>query len=283
MRDEDHVGVPGRLHGREGPAGPRRGDVGHLARPRGLLGVPAALQALDTALPPGRREVPALGEDQHRAVVTDVPGHRGDLDFGVTPARIDEAVGQAPAEDVDQRIHPQRFVEDQARPAAVPAEQLVEDQQRVALAGVAAQHDDRLPAGRQRLLGRLRLGDLDIDVRQAGHRAVDAAHEPAQHRIVRALHARRPRVPAEAAGDPQPQARQRARDVPGGEIDGDPEDPQRPPSAGQRRRQRRDQPEQRREKDDRDPGEQDERRDHQTTDRPGRNAHHDTPGPCCSR
>ena len=57
-----------------------------------------------------RGEVAALGEDQHRAVVVEVARHRRDLDLDVAAARVDEAIRQPPAEDVDQRIQPQRLV-----------------------------------------------------------------------------------------------------------------------------------------------------------------------------
>lgn len=56
---------------------------------------------------------------------------------------IDEAVGQTSPEDVDQGVKPEGFVHDHARPAPVAAEQVIEHQQRVALAGVPAEHDHR--------------------------------------------------------------------------------------------------------------------------------------------
>ena len=90
-----------------------------------------------------RGEVPALGEDQHGAVVGEPAAHRGDLDLRVAAARVDEAVRQPVPEHVDQRVEPERLVQHEARAAAVPAQQLVEHEQRVALARVAAEHHDR--------------------------------------------------------------------------------------------------------------------------------------------
>ena len=66
-----------------------------------------------------------------------------DLDLDVAAARVDEAVRQPAAEHVDQRVQRERLVHDDPRPAAVAAQQVVEHEQRVALAGVDAEHDHR--------------------------------------------------------------------------------------------------------------------------------------------
>ena len=109
----------------------------------------------------------ALGEDEHRAVVVEAARHRRDLDLGVAAARVDEAVRQPVAEHVDQRVEPQRLVQHDARAAPVPAQQLVQHEQRVALARVAAQHDDRPRRARERLQRLVGLVDADVDARRS--------------------------------------------------------------------------------------------------------------------
>ena len=156
--------------------------------------MPALLEPLDRALPPLRREVRALGEDQHGVAAGEPAAHRGDLDLGVAAARVHEAVRQPPPDHVDQRVQRQRLVHDDPRPPAVAAQQVVEHEQRVALARVDAEHDERPLLG-QRGLGRLRA--VHVTRTRAARSAVarERADEPAQHRVVRARGGRRGRRP----------------------------------------------------------------------------------------
>lgn len=67
----------------------------------------------------GLGEVAPFGEDDQRAVVVERRGHRGDVALGVAAARVDEAVGQALAEHVDEGVQAQALEHDDARFAAV--------------------------------------------------------------------------------------------------------------------------------------------------------------------
>ena len=106
-----------------------------------------ALEAPDPAPAPGGREVAALRKDEQRVLVAEARRQLRDLALRVAAARVDKAIGQPVAEDVEQRLQAQRLVQHDARAAAVADQQLVQDEQRVALAGVAAEHDQR-PAQR---------------------------------------------------------------------------------------------------------------------------------------
>jgi hypothetical protein len=246
--------------------------VPHRARPRRLLLVAGLLQPLDGALPARRREVAAPGEEEHHFAGAGVLGHRRDLHLRVAAARVDEAVRQPVAEDVDQRVEPQRLVEHQPRSAPVPAQQLVQHEQRVALAGVAAEHDRRLGGLRergQRLLGAV---DPDLDARPARDRAVEAAHEPAQEVVVGALEPPRAGARTESARHPQREAGEQAGGVPGGVGDGDRQQPQAAtPHDG--REQRRHDREQRGDRDEGQLQHEDERGHDQPADEQRRRPH----------
>ena len=99
--------------------------------------------------------------------------------------------------------------------------QLVQDKQRVALAGMAAEHDERPAPRGERPLGGGRVRRAHVDARQPGHRAMDARHEPAHEAVVRAHHARRSDVAPEAAGHPQPTAGGRAGQMTNRVVGGD--------------------------------------------------------------
>jgi hypothetical protein len=189
---------------------------------------------------------------------------------------------QPVAENVEERVELQPLVQDDARLALIAAQQGVEDEHRVALTGVAAQHDRGAPARRERLLGVRGPADVHPHAGKPGDRAVDPADEPAQHLVVRALRAHR--VAAQAPGDPQAQARQRRGEVQRGPRHHDRDCAQRPPgTAGQRRRNRGDQREQRRRDDDRELRKHDERRDDDPPDERRRHEHQDKPRSCDSR
>jgi hypothetical protein len=257
--------------------------VAHLARPRGLLGVAGLLEALDPAPAPVVGEVAALGEDQQRVAVAEAAGHRGDRRLGVATARIDEAVGQAVAEHVDERVQAQRLVHDDARPPFIRAQQRVHDQQRVALAGVAAQHDDGRAPGVQRLLGRRGVGRPQLGARHPRHRPDDPRHEPAHHAVVRALHALGVQRATEAARDPQPAARGRAAEVAQRVADRDRHRPQRAQAPDERRQQRGDEGQGRRQHDEQRLDDEDERRDDQAAGELRHGGHLASPSPCSAR
>ena len=174
----------------------------------------AAMQEpLDRPQPPLDREVAALGEDQHRVAAAQVAAHGGDLDLRVATARVDEPVRQPPADHVDQRVQRQRLVHHDPRPPAVAAEQVVEDEQRVALAGVDAEHDER-PSVRQRGFGALGPVDRHAHARDPQRRPRDGADEPAQNRVVGtvpAVRARRPTAPSRRRPPRRDRSRRRAR------------------------------------------------------------------------
>jgi hypothetical protein len=91
--------------------------------------------------------------------------------------------GEAVAEHVDQRVQRERLVHDDPRVAPVAAQQQVEHEQGVALAGVDAERHDRPLARGQHGLGRRRVLDLHAHARhpqrRRGDRADEVAHDPA--------------------------------------------------------------------------------------------------------
>ena len=147
--------------------------------------------------------LPPSGKISTASRAAQAAAHRRDLDLGVASARVDEPVREPPADHVDQRVERQRLVHDDPRPPAVAAEQVVEHEQRVALAGVDAEHDERPPIG-QRGFGVLGAVDGHAHARDPQRRARDAAHEPAQDRVVGP-------VPAGEPGGPQCRARRPPR------------------------------------------------------------------------
>jgi hypothetical protein len=147
---EDDVRVADGVDGRERAAGPRCADVPHAPREVGGAMVAALLEALDRRAALGLGEVRPLGEEHERPAAVDLLGERGDLVLDVAAARVDEPVGQHRAEDVDERLDPQRVVHDDVRPPAVAHDELVDDEQRVALPRVPAEQDHRAVRRAQR-------------------------------------------------------------------------------------------------------------------------------------
>ena len=147
--------------------------------------------------------LPPSGKISTASRGAEAAAHRLDLALDVAAARVHEAVRQPLADHVDQRVQRERLVHDDPRPAAVAAQQVVEHEQRVALAGVDAEHDHR-PLARRRAPPRppRSRACATRHARHAQRRPRDAADEPAQHRVVRA-------VPAAAPGRPQPARRRR--------------------------------------------------------------------------
>jgi hypothetical protein len=79
VRHEDYVGVRAGRDGGKRPAGARGEQVGHIPGPFGQIRASRALQPPDPAPPPARGPVPALGEDDQRAALVELPGQPGDL------------------------------------------------------------------------------------------------------------------------------------------------------------------------------------------------------------
>jgi hypothetical protein len=202
MPHHHHVDTRRGFDRRKRAARPGRSDVTHAARPLRFLGVTSSIQPLDASLAALGGEVRPFGKDHQRARLPQLPRHRGDLDLRVPAPGIDEAVGQPLSQDVDQWIEPQGLVHHHARTASVAAQELMQHQQRVALARVPAEHNHRSLPGGEGGPGGIGLDHAHLHARQGDDRPVDTADEPAHHRVVGPLHRLRPAAPTEAAGDP---------------------------------------------------------------------------------
>ena len=227
MGDEHHV--RGRTGGdrRERPADARRQDIGHRTGPFGQMIEAMVPQPGYGAAPALRRPVAALGEDDEGALgvqagrqaldLADVvarsavrPGARSAVRPGARsgarsgPA-VDERVGQPVGGDVEARIQLQRGLHHDARAPPAGAEQVMDEQQRVAGARVTAEHDERAfcTGAGTGAFGSRRAGDVDAQAAGALGGAVHQAEEAAYDPVVAALVGLGVQPPAEPAHDPQ--------------------------------------------------------------------------------
>ena len=277
VRDEDHVGVRAGRDGGQRPAGPGREQVGHLPGPLGQVAAAGVLQPPDAAAPAAGRPVGALGEDHQRAGRVQAAGQPLDLlgeDALPGLAVPDEHVGQPVAQHVQAGVELQRRLHHHPRPAPVDAEQLVDEQERVAGPGVPGQHDDRAgQPGGQFVASELRLVDLGPQAVGPFGPAVQRVQEPADDRVVAALVGLGVQPAAEPAHDPQPEQHDQRHDL-GGQPDhqerhqpqvAHPARPQQPGQPGQQREH-----EQQRRQHDQAEGEGDHHRgQHEPADQPG--------------
>jgi hypothetical protein len=150
---------------------------------------------------------------------------------------------------VDHHVEAGRVLQgglhDDARLAPVEREQVVYEQERVAGAGVAAQHDDRPGQPRAELLGGGRgLLDLYAQPEDAQGDPEQHAQEPPDQRVV-AVHRRLGvQAPAEPAGDPQAEAGHQCGRLEHEPGEPEPEQPGRPTPAVARRHGQRGQQQQ---------------------------------------
>ena len=143
MGEEDDVGVGRALQRGERAAGPRRAEMPHR---RGALGLAWWPRCRSRSIARLRRSAVTLPPSGKISTASSAPrpwliALISTLD--VAAARVHEPVRQPPADDVDERVEREQLVHDDPRPALVAAQQVVEHQQRVALAGVDAEHDQR--------------------------------------------------------------------------------------------------------------------------------------------
>ena len=136
----------------------------------------------------------------------------------------------------------QRLVHHDPRPPAMAAQQMVEHEQRVALAGVDREHHDR-GLGRQHGLGALGVDDRHLHARHAQRGLRDRAHEPA--------HDARSSAPRPSRVSNAASRRATLEQVPARPGQHERQQPYRPAPAEQRRQQRRDRGQQRRDQDQR--------------------------------
>ncbi len=206
MGDEDDVRAGAGGDRGEGAAAVRRQHVGHRRRPLGQVGAAAPAQPVDGPLPAVRRPVAPFGEDHQGAAVGHArrqpPDLLGPLAGGGRPVGgpAQERVRQPVGGDVRGRVQLQGGLHDHPRAALALAQQVADEQQRVARAGVPAEHDQRLVTGRRRLrlAGHRHRQPADPD-----RRPVHQVEEPGQHRVVARLVRLGLQPPAEPAGQPQ--------------------------------------------------------------------------------
>lgn len=224
MRHDDHVRFRARGQRGERAALPGRQHVGHGGGPLGQVRVAAAPQPVDAAPPAQRRPVAALGEDKEGAaglqarreppdLFRPLAPESGPLAAGAAasfPARAQEGVRHPVTDDVQARVQLQSGLHDDPGPTAAHAEQVVDEQQRVAGAGVPGQHDQRPVAGHP---GRhpARPGHRHPQAAGALGGPVHDVEERLHHRVVPSLVRLRVQPAAEAARDPQPQQRRHRR------------------------------------------------------------------------
>jgi hypothetical protein len=189
---------------------------------------------VDGPAPAERCPVAALGEDDER-VATAQPGREppdllGALPCGV-PAGVrllaEEGVGQAVGQDVDARVELQRGLHDHPRAALAAADQVVDEQERVAGARVPAEHDERAVAGRAGT-GVPRASHRDAQAAGAAGRAEDRVEEAAHDGVMASLVGLCVQPAAEPARDPQAEEDDQRRAL--GRRPGEPEEdhPQQP-------------------------------------------------------
>jgi transglutaminase-like putative cysteine protease len=194
MGHEDHVCGRAGADGGEGPAGVGREQVGHRRRPFGQIGMASPPETLDAPTPAQRRPVPALGEQQQSVAPAEAGRQPSDLPdlVGLGPAASGAARGRGRAtaqkrvrhpvgHDVQARVQLQRRLHDHPGAPLADGEQVMHEQQRVARAGVPAEHDEWAVAGQQRVRRR---GHLDAQPAGAARLPVDQVEEPPHDRVV---------------------------------------------------------------------------------------------------
>ena len=189
MGHEDHVCGRARPDRGEGPAGARREEVGHRRRPFGQIRMAPTAQAFDAAAPPDRGPVPAFGKEEQSVPVAEAECQPPDL-LGLLPVAVpgaaagvaaEERVGHPVGHDVQARVQLKCRLHDDPGTPFADREQVVDEQQRVAGAGVPAEHDERAVIG-QGLVRRRR--HLDLEPAGAARNAVDQVEEPLHDRVV---------------------------------------------------------------------------------------------------
>ena len=138
---------------------------------------------------------------------------------------MEERVGYPVGQDVDARVELQRGLHDDARAPLAHAEQVVDQQQRVARAGVAAEHDQRAVAVRD--AGR-RAGHRHAQPAGAARGPVDQVEEPRHDRVVAGLVRLGVQPPAEPAHEPQAEGDGQRGGLPRRPDQPEPRDPQQP-------------------------------------------------------
>ena len=111
----------------------------------------ARRQRCGVQLPPSGKMTRALPRVQAGREAPDlVDVVPGSATLPACAARRRNALGTPVGQDVHARVELQRGLHDDARAPLADAEQVVDEQQRVAGAGVAAEHDERAVAARAR-------------------------------------------------------------------------------------------------------------------------------------
>ena len=203
VRHEDHISGRAGVDRRECPAQARREDIGHRGGTFGQVVAVAAVQPGDRAAPPLRGPVAAFGKDEQGAAWVEAGGQAADQVGVVTCAAAlfaDERVREPVGQHVRGGVELQRLLHDDAGTTGAGADQVVHEQQRVARARVAAEHDDgavRRPFGWSRY--------RDVQPAGAFRRAVDQVEQPAHDPVVAGLVRLGVQPAAEAADDPQAQ------------------------------------------------------------------------------
>ena len=161
---EDDVGIRVAAQRRQGAGRVRRHHVAHLLARGRLAPATLAAEAPQGVAAPLRGEVAALREQHQHPARPEAGGDVADLRFAVLRVRgVEHRVRHPVADEIDAGVDRQRLLEHDARGAVEVAEQLVDEQHRVAGAGMAAEEEER-PVALQRR-GRLRrrvLGDVDV-------------------------------------------------------------------------------------------------------------------------
>ena len=203
MGNEDDIGIGAGGDGRQCPAGPRWEQIGHVPGARGKILAARLFQPPDAPVPAPGGPVAALGKitsAPSRSEPTGQPLDLLDEELPAGPAVVNEHVGKAVGHDIETRIKLHRRLHDDAWPPPVHAEQMAHEQERIARARMAAEHDDRAgQAGCLLIGGELWLVDLDPHPECRGSPAVDEVKEPAHDRVVAALERLRMQPPAETA------------------------------------------------------------------------------------
>jgi hypothetical protein len=236
VRDDEHGGVVGcGVERGQEAAGVRHHDVRHTVRAVGQGVLTARPQRRDAPGTPLGRDVAALREQHEGAVVREVTRDPGDRLGGAVLAppaprgRRDEGGRQPVQQHVDRRVPLQRVLEDDGGGAPRPAQQGVEQDERVPGAGVPA-HDDERGVGQGGAVGRLH---DDPQPQCPAHLPEQDAEHDAGEDDVRVLHPRPAHPQAEPGGDPQDEQPDERHRVPH-DVDAEhPQQAQHPEPAGQ--------------------------------------------------
>jgi hypothetical protein len=196
-------------------------------------------ETLDAPAPAQRRPVPALGEQQQCVAPAEAGRQPPDLPDLLAPvpaagpggalgprlAVAEKRVWHPVGHDVQARVQLQRRLHDDPGAPLADGEQVVHQQQRIARAGVPAEHDERTVAGQQRVRRR---GHLDAQPAGAPRLPVDQVEEPPHDRVVASPVGLGVEPAAEPARDPQAEQRRERRRLPERPGEGQKHHPQQP-------------------------------------------------------